>query len=151
MIVFDLKCGQAHVFEAWFGSSADYEDQRARGLIQCPICGDDKIGKAVMAPRLGSSIVEGSQTPAPVASNPSAPAEMKALMTAMAKLQSKMLEGSEWVGRRFADEARAIHLGETEHRTIHGQATPAEAAALKEEGVEVMSLPLPIAPPEQTN
>ncbi|MFD1612235.1 DUF1178 family protein [Sphingomonas tabacisoli] len=151
MIVFDLKCGQAHVFEAWFGSSADYEDQRARGLIQCPICGDGEIGKAVMAPRLGSGVSEDAQAPVPVASMPSPPAEMKALMTAMAKVQSKMLEGSQWVGRRFADEARAIHLGETDPRTIHGQATPAEAAALKEEGVEVMPLPFPIAPPDQTN
>lgn len=149
MIVFDLKCGAGHIFEAWFGSSGDYEDQRARGLIQCPICGDGEIGKAVMAPRLGSSVVEGA--PAPVASAPAPPPEMKALMAAMAQLQSRMLEKSEWVGRRFADEARAIHLGETEHRAIHGEATPAEAAALKDEGIEVMPLPFPVAPPEQTN
>lgn len=149
MIVFDLKCGQAHVFEAWFGSSADYEDQRGRGLIQCPICGDSEIGKAVMAPRLGGKVVD--DAPVPVAAASSPPAEMKALMSAMAKLQSKMLENSEWVGRRFADEARAIHLGETGHRTIHGQATPAEAAALKEEGVGVMPLPFAVTPPEQTH
>lgn len=151
MIVFDLKCGAAHVFEAWFGSSADYEDQRARGLIQCPICGDAEIDKAVMAPRLGGKVVEQSEASVPVASALAAPAEMKALMAAMAQLQGKMLEGSEWVGRRFADEARAIHLGETPHRTIHGQATPAEAAALKEEGVEVMSLPFPVTPPDRQN
>jgi hypothetical protein len=149
MIVFDLKCGRAHVFEAWFGSSADYEDQRERGLIDCPFCGDKAIGKAVMAPRLGSSVVE--EPAAPVASAPSAPPEMKALMAAMATLQSKMLETSEWVGRRFADEARAMHLGEKEHRTVHGEATPAEAKALIEEGVGVMPLPLPVVPPEQRN
>jgi hypothetical protein len=145
VIVFDLKCGQAHVFEAWFGSSADYEDQLGCKLIQCPLCGDGAIGKAVMAPRLGSSIV--ADAPLPVASPP-AP-EMKALLSAMAQLQSKMLAGSEWVGSRFAAEARAIHLGEADQRSIHGQATPAEAAALADEGVQVMPLPLPITPPDQ--
>jgi hypothetical protein len=119
MIVFDLKCGQAHVFEAWFGSSADYEDQRGRGLIECPFCGDKAIGKAVMAPRLGSKVVE--DAPAPVASAPTPPPEMKALMAAMA------------------------------HRTVHGEATPAEAKALAEEGVSVMPLPFPVIPPEQRN
>ena len=145
MIVFDLKCGAGHVFEAWFGSSVDYEDQQARKLIQCPVCGDGTVGKAVMAPRIGSGASD--DAPAPVASGP-AP-EMKALLGAMAHLQAKMLETSEWVGRRFADEARAIHLGESEQRSIHGEATPAEAAALRDEGVEVMPLPLPVTPPER--
>ena len=149
MIVFDLKCGHSHVFEAWFGSSTDYEDQRERGLIECPLCGDKDIGKAVMAPRLGSKVVD--QLPAPVATTPVAPPEMKALMTAMAQLQAKMLGKSEWVGRRFADEARAMHLGDTEHRTVHGEATPAEAKALLDEGIEVMPLPFPVIPPEQRN
>ncbi|HYZ48301.1 MAG TPA: DUF1178 family protein [Sphingomonas sp.] len=150
MIVFDLKCGGGHVFEAWFGSSHDYEDQRARGMIACPICGDSKIGKAVMAPRLGSGVVEDApQAPVPVASTPGP--EMKALLTAMAQLQAKMLERSEWVGRRFADEARAIHLGDTGQRAIHGQATPAEAAALADEGIDVMPLPFPVTPPDQRN
>jgi len=151
VIVFDLKCGQAHVFEAWFGSSRDYEDQRGRKLIQCPICGDGEIGKAVMAPRLGSSVVDEPQAPVPVAAAPPGAPEMKAMLVVMAQLQSKLLEKSEWVGRRFADEARAIHLGETEQRSIHGEATPAEAAALAEEGVEVMPLPLPVTPPERRN
>jgi hypothetical protein len=147
VIVFDLKCGRAHVFEAWFGSSADYEDQRARKLIECPICGDGDVGKAVMAPRLGSKIVE--DAPVPVATGP-AP-EVKAMLAAMAQLQSKMLEKSEWVGRKFADEARAIHLGETEHRSIHGEATPAEAVALADEGIAVAPLPFPVLPPDQRN
>lgn len=149
MIVFDLKCGQDHVFEAWFGSSADYEDQRGRGLIQCPLCGDAEIGKALMAPRISTGSAQ--EPTVPVASAPDAAPEMKALLGAMAKLQSKMLEKSEWVGRRFADEARAIHLGESDERSIHGQATPAEAEALRDEGIGVMPLPLPIAPPDQIN
>lgn len=147
MIVFDLKCGQAHVFEAWFGSSNDYEDQRGRGLISCPICGDGSVVKAVMAPRLGSKVVD--EAPAPVAAAP-AP-EIKAMLAAMAQLQAKMLEKSEWVGRRFADEARAMHLGDSEQRSIHGQATPGEAKALVEEGIELMPLPLPILPPDRRN
>ena len=149
MIVFDLKCGRAHIFEAWFGSSADYDDQRARGLIRCPFCGDQAIDKAVMAPRIGGKTADEPQASMPVASAP--PPEMKALMAKMAELQSKMLESSEWVGRRFADEARAIHHGEADHRSIHGEASPAEAAALKEEGVDLMPLPFPVAPPEQTH
>jgi hypothetical protein len=152
MIVFDLKCGRAHVFEAWFGSSADYEDQRQRGLLTCPICEDKEIGKAVMAPRLGSGVVEHAPPAMPVAAAAPNPApEMKAMLAAMAKLQAKMLEKSEWVGRRFADEARAIHLGETDHRTIHGEATPAEAVALAEEGIGVMPLPLPVTSPNERN
>lgn len=147
MIVFDLKCGRGHVFEAWFGSSADYEDQQARKLVQCPLCGDGVVGKAVMAPRLGNRVVD--DVPAPVATTP-AP-EMKALLNAMAKLQSRMLEKSEWVGRRFVDEARAIHLGETEKRSIHGEATPSEAAALADEGIDVTPLPLPVTPPDQNH
>src|SRR4051812_7146355 len=139
MIVFDLKCGRAHVFEAWFGSSADYEDQRGRNLIQCPICGNGDIGKAVMAPRLGSGAT--TEATMPIASAPQPPAEMKAMLTEMARLQAKMLDKSEWVGRRFADQARAMHLGEAAHRTIHGEATPSEARALAEDGVAVMALP----------
>ncbi|MBS0504652.1 MAG: DUF1178 family protein [Proteobacteria bacterium] len=149
MIVFDLKCGRDHVFEAWFGSSADYEGQRGRGLIQCPMCGDGEIGKAVMAPRISTGSAE--EPSLPVAAAPHPAPEMKALLGAVAQLQAKMLEKSEWVGRRFADEARAIHLGESDQRSIHGQATPSEAEALRDEGIEVMPLPLPIAPPDQVN
>jgi hypothetical protein len=147
VIVFDLKCDADHVFEAWFGSTDDYEDQRARGLVACPICGATGVAKAVMAPRLGSGVVE----PAPRAVATAPTAEMKAALAALAGLQAKLLERSEWVGSRFAEEARAIHHGETDTRQIHGQATVEEAKALAEEGVPLMPLPLPVLPPEQSH
>lgn len=139
MIVFDLSCPSAHVFEAWFKSSADYDDQKARGLLSCPLCGSGEIGKAPMAPAVrpkGSS----GDTPDP-----------KRILAALAAAQSKMLEQSTWVGKRFVDEARSMHQGEAEHRPIHGQATPAEAKALAEEGVPIAPLPLPIVPPDEAN
>lgn len=153
MIVFDLSCGQGHVFEAWFGSSADYEDQCGRGLVSCPICGGSDVAKAVMAPNVGP---KGNQAPAaaPVpmrGGGAPAPAEMKTMLAALAKMQAKLLEGSEHVGKRFADEARAIHDGDAPERPIHGQATRAEAKALIEEGVPVAPLPLPVVPPDATH
>ncbi|MDB5679805.1 DUF1178 family protein [Sphingomonas bacterium] len=142
MIVFDLKCGNAHVFEAWFGSSADYADQQARGLVDCPICGDRAIAKAAMAPAVSA---KGNQQ------GGVSPAAMKAAMAALAAAQSKALEGSEWVGAAFAGRARAMHEGIEDHAPIHGQATIAEAKALAEDGVPVAPLPLPIIPPEACN
>ena len=145
MIVFDLKCTHAHVFEAWFGSSADYEDQRARGLLTCPICGDADIAKAVMAPNIPAKGYRAPATPAAAIPDP------KALMAALAQAQAKMLEGSQWVGMSFADKARAMHAGEEAAAPIHGQTSLAEAKALIEDGVPVAPLPLPVIPPEQCN
>lgn len=144
MIVFDLKCTHAHVFEAWFGSSADYEDQRARGLLSCPICGDADIVKAVMAPNIPA---KGNRAPATPAATP----DPKALMAALAHAQAKMLEGSQWVGMSFAEKARAMHAGEESVAPIHGQTSLAEAKALIEDGVPVAPLPLPVIPPDQRN
>ncbi len=155
MIVFDLRCDGGHVFEAWFGSSDDYEGQQARGLVSCPLCGSGEVGKAVMAPAVGA---KGNQLPAPAAPNRPVPMQngptpsleqMKAMLTALARAQAKALEGSEHVGKRFAEEARAIHDGEAPDRVIHGQATPEEARALVEDGVPVAPLPFPIVPPDQ--
>lgn len=159
MIVFDLQCGDGgHVFEAWFGSTADYEAQRARGLVECPICGSAAIDKAVMAPRVGAKgnsrsnirlpdAPSHSDAPVPMASGETSAAAMKAMLRALAEAQKKALEGSDYVGHRFAEEARAIHEGDSEDRAIHGQATPEEARALIEDGIQVAPLPLPIRPP----
>ena len=142
MIVFDLKCGAGHVFEAWFGSSADYDDQQARGLVACPLCGDGAVAKAVMAPNLGTKGNAGDGIP---------PAAMKAAMRALAKAQAQALSNSTWVGGDFAKQARAMHLGEQAQATIHGQATPTEARALVDDGVPVAPLPLPVVPPDRAN
>jgi hypothetical protein len=150
MIVFDLACAEGHVFESWFGSSADYESQRERGLVSCPLCGGSEIGKALMAPNVGA---KGNRGPAslPMQSGGPAPAEMKAALAALARAQAKALEGSEHVGARFAAEARAIHDGDAPERAIHGQATAEEAKALVKDGVPVMALPLPVVPPDSSH
>lgn len=158
MIVFDLVCGTGgHVFEAWFGSTGDYEAQKARGLVSCPLCGAADIDKAPMSPRLGQ---RGNRQPDPVPASPPAPAQtmtnhppaaVKVLLQAMAQHQAKMLETSDYVGDRFVDEARAIHLGESDARAIHGQATPDQARALIDEGIEVAPLPFPVRPPGMDN
>lgn len=155
MIVFDLACPTGHVFEAWFGSSDDYESQRKRGLVNCPLCGADRIEKAVMAPAVAAKSNQKPSSPAmpappvPMRGGPALPAEVKAALTALAQAQAKALEGSEHVGKRFADEARAIHAGDAPERVIHGQATREEAKALIEEGVSVAPLPFPIVEPDQ--
>ena len=152
MIVFDLACGADHVFEAWFGSTSDYEDQRARRLVSCPICGDAHVDKAVMAPNVSAKSNAGG-TPVPMrgGGGSPAPAEMKAMLAALARAQAKVLDKSEHVGARFAEEARAIHDGAAPERQIHGQATPQEAAALRDDGIPVAPLPLPIVPPEASH
>jgi hypothetical protein len=142
VIVFDLKCSNAHVFEAWFGSSGDYEDQRERNLVSCPICGDGRVGKAVMAPSIGAKGNQQTEV---------TPVAMKAAMAALAAAQAKALEKSEWVGASFAGRARAMHAGEEDQAPIHGQAIIAETKALIEEGVPVAPLPLPVVPPEARN
>jgi hypothetical protein len=147
MIVFDLRCSGEHVFEAWFGSSGAFEEQRARGLLSCPICGDGDIGKAVMAPNIPA---KGNRQSALVAEAPT-PAAMKAAIRALAEAQARALEKSEWVGRAFADRARAMHVGDVDPAPIHGEATLGEAKALAEEGVAIAPLPFPVVPPEAIN
>src|SRR3546814_49456 len=173
MIVFELKCyDRGHVFEGWFGSSADYEKQRASGMIACPVCGDTQVRKAVMSPAVsaksnqrdtGASIPTSErQVPASapvvegrgIALSNSSAAEMvrmRALISALAETQAKILEKSEWVGRDFADRARAMHYGEESQKQIHGEVPADEARELLEEGIEVAPLPLPFVPPEVQN
>jgi hypothetical protein len=148
MIVFDLRCASTgHVFEAWFGSSEDYEAQKQRGLVSCPLCGDSDVAKAPMAPAVPKK--GGTTAPADMMSAP--PAAVKEMLGKIATLQREMLKSSEWVGDRFATEARAMHVGDTESRPIHGQTTPDQAASLAEDGVPVAPLLFPVAPPGEEN
>ncbi len=143
MILFDLKCGGGHVFEAWFKSGASYEDQRAAGLVTCPVCGDSDVGKAVMAPNVGAKGNRAAATPGPAA--------LKAAIAALASAQAEAIKESRWVGTAFADTARAMHSGDTPTTAIHGQATREEAKALVDEGVPVAPLLIPVVPPEAVN
>lgn len=168
MIVFDLVCQPGeHRFEGWFNSSRDYEAQKEQGLLSCPSCGTLSVGKAVMAPNVGakgnqqvatvdpvqSSTNEFASEPAPAAvSNVvEVPAKYQELLDLAAKAQAKLLEKSEWVGGDFPEKVREIHYGETDEKAIHGIATPDDAAALEEEGIDIAPLPLPVTPPESQN
>jgi hypothetical protein len=154
MIVFDLVCrGAGHRFEGWFANSTAFEDQSGSGLVSCPQCGSTEIDKALMAPSVGrkgnqiAATVESKKTPI---ANMLPPAVQEALGK-LATLQAQALKQSTWVGDQFADQSRAIHYGEREEVPIHGQATIEEAQALIEEGIAVMPLPFPVAPPEEVN
>ena len=146
MIVFDLICAQDHVFEAWFGSSEDYESQKASGLLECPMCGDANIRKAVMAPSVGRKGNQASETKTSPPKDQMATGSMKDMMAIMTKLQQHVESNFENVGRDFPEEARKIHYGEAEERGIYGEASSEEAEALLDEGVDVF--PMPKAPKE---
>ena len=158
MIVYDLCCDGGHRFEGWFGSSEDYAEQRELGLVACPQCGSGAVDKAPMAPavpRKGNRLPAPQPQPQPqarqaMASGPMPP-EVAAALKNLAEAQAKALKDSTWVGDRFAEQSRAMHYGERPPETIHGQATPQEAAALFEEGIAVAPLPFPVAPPEELN
>jgi hypothetical protein len=153
MIRYSLRCQKDHEFEAWFRSSADYDKQAVDNGVPCPICGDHKIQKAPMAPSIGRAGKDKGASPLPATPNtaaPSAPEEkvqlaadprQQALIQAMRELRKKIVEGSDYVGDKFAEEARKIHYQETEPRGIYGEATPEEAEKLAEEGVEFAPLP----------
>lgn len=161
MIVFDLACVHGHWFEAWFNSSEGYADQRARGLIACPVCGAADVSKAIMAPRVaakGNRQIVTAATQAVSAAAPSAPAGdtpdpalMRAVLAAVAEKQAEMLPKSRWVGRDFAPAARAMHEGRASPELIHGAVSPAEAADLHADGVAALPLLVPFVPPEQAN
>lgn len=164
MIVFDLTCNTAgHKFEGWFASSEDYEHQRASGMLLCPVCGDTVIEKAVMAPAVGvkSNQLRVAAPPMPQPADPDKAVvpmsagndnpRLQELMQALAAAQAEALKNSEWVGKGFADKARAMHYGEEDAKPIHGQVAPQEARDLVEEGVEVAPLLFPIIPPEAQN
>ena len=150
MKVLDLQCAFGHVFEGWFGSEADYVAQSQNLLVQCPVCGDPTVSKKLSAPRLAlsKSRIEPKKDhcdSATVAPNSN---ELLAVETWLAVARQLLAETTD-VGSQFAEEARRIHYGETESRGIRGTATVDESNALAEEGIEVVSFPLPIVSKEQ--
>lgn len=150
MKVFDLRCRSDHAFEGWFGSEEDFQNQRARGLLRCPLCDDDAIGRTPSAPRLNLSGAQARAEPEPAASHSPAPGPAQTAVTRPGDLQvawvqavRQLVERTEDVGERFAEEARRIHYGETPQRGIRGQATPEERQALLDEGIETVAIPVP--------
>jgi hypothetical protein len=150
MKVFDLRCRHDHAFEGWFASDDDFQGQLARGLLRCPLCDDASVSKLPSAPRLNLS---GAKAPAEsqAASAPATPAPAQAvtrpadLQVAWMQAVRQLVERTEDVGERFAEEARRIHYGEAEQRGIRGHATPEERQALRDEGIETVAIPVPAA------
>lgn len=139
MIRYALACAHGHEFEGWFSASSDFDDQKARGLLECPVCGVPEVRKQIMAPA-----VAGTKR-----NTPDLPPKARAvMMEALGKVRRHVEENFDDVGDAFAKEARAIHEGRSEDRGIYGQATPAEVKALVEDGVPVA--PLPPEPPKKT-
>ena len=151
MIVFELACADGHRFEGWFASSAAFADQQARALVACPHCGSAAVQKAPMAPAVPAKGNGRAEAAPPQLVNGKVPPQVAQAMQALAAAQANALKNSTWVGERFAEESRAMHYGERDHAIIHGQATPAQAIALAEEGIAVAPLPFPVAPPDEVN
>ncbi|CAG1019222.1 hypothetical protein BURC_04085 [Burkholderiaceae bacterium] len=145
MKVLDLRCLQDHRFEGWFASEDDFRSQSAQLLIECPCCGDTSISRLPSAPRLNvSGAREPQAAPTAAADGSKAPVEMT-MQAAWLRAVQHVLSHTVDVGERFAEEARRIHYGEADERAIRGRATRDEAEALREEGIDVMSLPVPQA------
>lgn len=142
MIRYALVCEAGHEFESWFPSSDSYDDQAARGLVACPICDTRTVGKALMAPRLARTDQASVLAPAQAAAIPLISEPERQARAMLRAFRAHVIANSESVGQRFAEEARKIHYGESEERSIHGQASPEEARALIEEGISVAALPI---------
>ena len=164
MIRYSLTCPKSHAFEAWFPSSAAFDAQVKRKLVTCPNCGSAKVSKALMAPSVVTSekkkaartarkrLIEASrqvEAPADSGMSPQLAVDdrQRAMLKELKALRDKVLAASEYVGPRFAEEARRIHNKETPHRGIHGEARPEDVKALADDGIEVY--PVPVLPDDQ--
>ncbi|WP_207539936.1 DUF1178 family protein [Sabulicella rubraurantiaca] len=155
MIRFALRCAKAHEFESWFKDGGAYDRMATAGLVECPVCGDTKVAKALMTPRIAKTPgVKGrpdpaEATPPPTPAKAPAPAPAPAasgaipaqVLSMLQRLRAEVEKNCDYVGRDFAEEARRIHNGESENRGIYGEASEEEAEALREEGIGVASLP----------
>jgi hypothetical protein len=136
LIRYSLACVGEHEFEAWFSNSAAYDTQRKKKLVECPLCGSHDVRKQIMAPAIRDS---GSKS----GRNRSAKAEAAKMA---GEIRRKIAETHDYVGDRFAEEARSMYYGEVEHRPVWGEVTPDVAQELQEEGVPAMPIPKPFAP-----
>ncbi|WGS21196.1 MULTISPECIES: DUF1178 family protein [unclassified Bradyrhizobium] len=149
MIRYTLRCERGHQFESWFQSSSAYESQERRHLINCPSCSSAKVERAIMAPQIISKKGREPAQPAPAAPTETTASEPASLMMAqerelrakLKELRDHIVKNADNVGDRFPNEARKMHYGDIEHRPIYGEASPEEARALIDEGVEVSPLP----------
>lgn len=154
MILYTLRCDRGHEFESWFKSSAAYDSQRRRGLVACPLCESTRVDKAIMAPRIARKrkAESAAAPPAPAEAAPVAAADVPAplmmapqqreIIAKLKELRDYVIKHADNVGPRFPDEARKMHYGDIDRRAIYGEASPDEARALIEEGIEVAPLPL---------
>jgi hypothetical protein len=154
MIRYNLRCERGHAFESWFQSSSAYESQEKRKLVNCPSCGSAKVERAIMAPQIVSKKGRQELAPVPASTEVTAPASTPLMMAQERELRAKLKElrdhivkNADNVGERFPNEARKMHYGDIEHRPIYGEASPDEARALIDEGVEVS--PLPVLPDDR--
>ena len=154
MIRYSLRCERDHSFESWFQSSSAFDSQVKRKLVACPVCESTKVEKAIMAPRIVSKKGRESTpaAPAPAAeaaasAQPLVMAQERELRTKLKELRDHIVKNADNVGEQFPNEARKMHYGEIEHRPIYGEASPEEARALIDEGVEVS--PLPVLPEDR--
>ena len=165
MIRYALICERKHEFEAWFQASSDYDKQRKRGLVTCPLCDSGKVEKAIMAPaiarggkRRAEPTAAAKDAEAPVADSGAGaepanapfamvPPQEREFRAKLKELRDHMVKNADDVGRKFPEEARKMHYGEIEHRSIYGEASPDEARALHDEGIEFH--PLPVLPDDK--
>jgi hypothetical protein len=157
MIHYNLRCERGHAFESWFQSSAAYESQEKRKLVNCPVCGSAKVERAIMAPRIVSKKGRDAAMPVPSeapttdataqASTPLLMAQERELRAKIKELRDHIVKNADNVGEKFPNEARKMHYGEIEHRPIYGEASPEDAKSLIDEGVEVS--PLPVLPDDR--
>jgi hypothetical protein len=155
MIRYALACAKGHGFDSWFQSSAAFDRQAKRGLITCPVCGSSKVDKAIMSPNIARARKRkpgADPKPAPETAAATAPVAMispqeRELRRKLRELRDHVTKSADFVGRKFPEEARKMHYGEAEHRSIYGEASPQQAKELHEEGIEFY--PLPTLPDEQ--
>ena len=155
MIRYALACDNGHSFESWFADSAAYDKQAKRKLVACPHCGSTKVEKAIMAPRLSGARKQEAAADMPPSAAPApdkTPVAMispqeREVRAKLKELRDHLVKNADHVGPKFPEEARKMHYGEIEHRSIYGEASPEEAKSLAEEGIEFH--PLPILPGER--